>query len=535
MSVGVAAQPSRGSRSLLPAAALVVVLGAAAVVVVGVVRSGAAAVVGPGAAAIVAALVAAERVLAWRRELAVLRAERDRAAGLFQAALDAHTSVGSGGVETAIIRQACLLLDTDAARFDRSPPGPDELGSRLRSALDPDRWLIASPRPDGRPFDEEDQRTVELLVATTSAAVDNAALFERVEVERRTLADVIGSSSDGIFSLDGAGRVTSWNPAMARITGRRAAEALGAGCGEVFKAWDHTGAAVGAAELREAIGGQPIGVEVLGRRGERRWLECKVSPMPGGGCVVVARDVSAQREVDELKADFLATISHELRTPLTPIQGFLQTLLRDDASFGEAERRRFYEVMLRQSERLERLIRDLLDATSLQDRAHLFFPEEVDWGQAAARVVELFRRQEPNREFTLEVEGGLPRVVVDEQRAEQVLSNLLTNAVKYSPPREPVRVVVRREGAVVVTVVEDRGPGIDESERERVFERFTRLGNHLTRRAGGAGLGLFIARRLVEGMGGTISVDAAPGGGAAFSFSLTVATAAREVAGRSGG
>lgn len=511
-------------RAQHPAAALAAVAGAATAVLVSTGR------LLPAAAALLAA-GGVWRVRSWRREVAALRAERARAARLFQAALDAQSSIGTGGVETAIVRHACELLDTDAARFDRLPPAPDELGSRVRSVIDPDRWLVVSARPDGRPFDDEDQRTLELLVATTAAALDSAALYERAQAERQTLADVIGSSSDGIFSFDGAGRVTSWNPAMARITGRSATEAIGASCPEVFKAWDQAGAPVATDVLRGATGGAPMGVEVLGHRGERRWLECKVSPMPGGGCVVVARDVSAQREVDELKADFLATISHELRTPLTPIQGFLQTLLRDDAAFGEAERRRFYEVMLRQAERLERLIRDLLDATSLQDRDHLFFPEEIDWGVVAARVVELFRRQEPTREFALEVKPGLPPVVVDEQRAEQVLSNLLANAVKYSPPREPVRVVVRWEGDEVVTVVEDRGPGIEEPDRERVFERFTRLGNHLTRRAGGAGLGLFIARRLVEAMGGTISVDAAPGGGAAFSFTLPVAVGAtvREV------
>jgi signal transduction histidine kinase len=248
--------------------------------------------------------------------------------------------------------------------------------------------------------------------------------------------------------------------------------------------------------------------------------------MPDGGVVVVARDVSAQREVDDLKSDFLATVSHELRTPLTPIQGFLQTLLRDDASFGDEERHRFYEVMLRQSERLERLIKDLLDATSLQDKDHLFFPEQVDWTGSATRVVELFRRQDPTRAFELHVEHDVPDVVVDEQRAEQVLSNLLSNAVKYSPPRAAVTVTIGHRDDEVVTTVTDRGPGIDPGEREKVFERFTRLGNHLTRTVGGAGLGLFIARRLVEGMGGTITVGSAPTGGASFSFTLPAAARA---------
>jgi signal transduction histidine kinase len=244
--------------------------------------------------------------------------------------------------------------------------------------------------------------------------------------------------------------------------------------------------------------------------------------MAEGGSVVVARDVTAQKEVDDLKADFLGTVSHELRTPLTPIIGFLQTLLRDDVSFSPEDRRRFYDLMLKQSERLQRLVNDLLDATSLNDRDHLFLPEELDWAVSARRVVDLFRGQHPDRRFDLAIGDDLPIVVADEQRAEQVLTNLLGNAVKYTPEGEPVTVTVSADAGVVVTTVCDRGPGIAPAERDLVFERFTRLGHHLTRRVGGAGLGLFIARRLVEGMGGTISVDDAPGGGAAFTFTLPV-------------
>lgn len=461
------------------------------------------------------------RVAQWRRESELLRRQRERTQELLQAALEAHASIGVDEVEAAIVRRACALLGTDAARLDRVPPEVGELGARVRSALDPDRWLVVSRRPSGRPFDADDERLLELLVATTAAALDNARLHERTQGERRQLAEVIGSSSDGIFSLDPDGVVRSWNPAMARITGVPAEQAVGSPCGDVLDAWDGDGQPMppcrwlDAGEDRSALS-----VEVVGARGERRWLECVLSPMPHGGVVVVARDASAEREIEAMKEDFLATVSHELRTPLTPIQGFLQTLMRDDASFGDEERRRFYDVMLRQSERLERLIRDLLDATSLQDHDHLFFPEETDWAGSVTRAVELFRRQEPNREFTLEIEAGLPHAVVDEQRGEQVLSNLLTNAVKYSPPRAPVRVRVARVGDEIVTTVTDNGPGIEPAERDRVFERFTRLGNHLTRRVGGAGLGLFIARRLVEGMGGRITVAEAPEGGASFSFTL---------------
>jgi PAS domain S-box-containing protein len=467
-------------------------------------------------------------VARWHRESDILRLERLRANELLQAELEAHSSMGVEEVERAIEERACVLLATGRARFDSTPPGGGELGCRLRSTYDPDRWLVVSPRPDGRPYDGEDERALELLVATTAAALDNAHLHARTTGERRLLGDIFGSSSDAIFSVDAAGVITSWNAAMAAITGRTTDDAVGRPCGEVVDARDADGRDV---DLRAWLAAAPhddeaSALDVAAARGARRWLDCAVAPMPDGGLVVVARDVSEQREVDDLKSDFLATVSHELRTPLTPIQGFLQTLLRDDASFGDEERHRFYEVMLRQSERLERLIKDLLDATSLQDKDHLFFPERIDWVDAATRIVELVRRQDPTREFRLNVDRDLPDVVVDEQRAEQVLSNLLSNAVKYSPPRAPVSVTIGRRGGEVVTTVTDRGPGIDPGEREKVFERFTRLGNHLTRTVGGAGLGLFIARRLVEGMGGSIAVDSGPSGGASFSFTLPVAAPA---------
>ena len=123
--------------------------------------------------------------------------------------------------------------------------------------------------------------------------------------------------------------------------------------------------------------------------------------MSDGGCVVVARDVTTRKQIDDEKADFLATVSHELRTPLTPIKGFLQTLLRRDTEFTEEERRHIYTVMLREEGRLERLVHQLLQATSLEHVEKLLMPEAVDWAAAAAHQVDVGRRQEPDREISL--------------------------------------------------------------------------------------------------------------------------------------
>jgi signal transduction histidine kinase len=194
----------------------------------------------------------------------------------------------------------------------------------------------------------------------------------------------------------------------------------------------------------------------------------------------------------------------------------------------------FFEVMARQTARLERLIGDLLDATSLRN-TQLYIPERVTWRACIADVVAIVRNQFPEHTFAVAVDDAVPAVLADPQRAEQILGNLLANACKYSPLGSTITVTAcvvddhgadvggRGGGTAVHTTVSDEGPGIPAADRERIFERFTRLGDHMRRTVGGAGLGLFIARQLVETMGGQIAVGDAPSGGAAFTFTLPIA------------
>lgn len=447
------------------------------------------------------------------------RRDRERMNGLFETAVAAHASMGIGDVERALAESARTLLRCGRARFDDGPPREGELGTRVGSAGS-ERWLIVSERRGVEPFDDADQSLLEAIVAIGAAALDNASLYQQASEERQKLADVVGSSSDGIFSVDADGRIASWNAAMERVTGFSAEEMVGTRHLGTLRPRDAEGRDVMTEGWVESDSIPPPDLQITTNRGEARWLSCAVSPLPERGLVVVARDVTAQREIEELKADFLATISHELRTPLTPIQGFLQTLVREGVRFTDEEREGFYRIMLAQSERLGRLVADLLDAVSLQGAELAMLPEEVDWADSAAGPVELARRQHPDREFGLEIDDDLPTAVADRRRAEQILSNLLTNAVKYSPAGSPVRVTIGARGPMILTTVADRGPGIPPADRERVFERFTRLGDHMTRAIGGVGLGLFIARRLVESMGGRIWVEDAPEGGAAFSFTV---------------
>ncbi|MGQ0617767.1 MAG: ATP-binding protein [Acidimicrobiia bacterium] len=400
-------------------------------------------------------------------------------------------------------------------------------GSRMRLLDDngvPCGSIAVASRAD-RPYCERDERILDALAQRVSGMLHRLSLFEAVRTEQRALADVVASSSDGIMSVGLDLRVRAWNPAMARITGIPEPVALGKPCCAVFRPLDEDGHPLHGtacpcrgADLVETLAS-------IGEAAGRRWLNCAFSPMSDGGSVVIARDVTARKQMEDDKADFLATVSHELRTPLTPIKGFLQTLQRRDQELSTQERHHIYEVVLREEGRLERLVQQLLQATSLEQAGEaLIVAETVDWAQVVRERLDEARRQDPAREMTLVVPPVLPMVVADEQLSGQVVSNLLSNAMKYSPPGSSIGMAVAHDGERVVTTVVDRGPGIVAADRDRIFDKFTRLGNHLTRPQQGVGLGLYIVRRSVEAMGGTVWVDDVPGGGCAFSFSLRVSS-----------
>jgi PAS domain-containing protein len=398
-------------------------------------------------------------------------------------------------------------------------------GSRMRLLEDaglPCGSIAVSARADGRPYTAQQEHMLDALAQRVSSTLHRLSLFTEVQAERQTLADVVGSSSDGIFSVGPDRAVRSWNPAMAALTGVREREALRRPVGSVFAPVDDSGRVrVGEVGARDTallrLPARP------GHKGEGdRWLLCSWSPLDEGGFVVVVRDDTERKRLQDDKDGWIAQVSHELRTPLTPIKGFLHTLQRRDEQLTDEDRRRIYDVMLREEQRLENLVNGLLQATSMGKGTVTAEPEVVDWPALGAGQVELYERTDPSRAVDVAVDAAVGQVVVDPMLASGLLANLLSNAYKYSPPGSPIEVRVERAGADVLTTVSDRGPGVAAADRERIFEKFTRLGDHLTRPQQGIGLGLFIARRTVEQLGGAIWCDERPGGGARFTFRLPV-------------
>jgi signal transduction histidine kinase len=228
------------------------------------------------------------------------------------------------------------------------------------------------------------------------------------------------------------------------------------------------------------------------------------------------------QDADRMKQDLIATVTHELRSPLTTISGTYQTL-RVRAETLTADRRdELLDMGLRQTDRLTRMVEQLLLAARFQQGVTpLPLPQtELDAAVLVRQTAAEAQARHPNRAFVIQTDGPLP-VRAAQDAVVQILGNLIDNACKYSPDGGPVRVVAARQGATAVLAVEDGGPGIPLGDRQRIFQRFTQLDSGATRRAGGVGLGLYIARQLARGQAGELLVtDAGGPHGARFELQL---------------
>jgi signal transduction histidine kinase len=225
------------------------------------------------------------------------------------------------------------------------------------------------------------------------------------------------------------------------------------------------------------------------------------------------------RELDEMKSDFVAITSHELRTPLAAIRGFVNTLRRRLDELSGDETREFLEIVDQQTDRLIRLVEDLLVVSRIEAGKITLHPEPVEPASFLERVVTGMGDQASRIESR--IHSGLPGAfLADPQRLGQILTNLLQNAVKFSPTDTMVTLDTEASPDGLAFTVSDRGPGIPSDERQRIFERFHQTDAAATRRSEGAGLGLYITKQLVEAMGGSIELRSELGVGSTFRISL---------------
>ncbi len=231
-----------------------------------------------------------------------------------------------------------------------------------------------------------------------------------------------------------------------------------------------------------------------------------------------ATEAEVLRRTDELRSALLNSVSHDLRTPLAAIKASAESLLQTDVPWSDEDRAGFAAAINREADRLNRLVGNLLDMSRIEAGALRL---QRDWYDVGELIREVIGRLGPalyGRDVELAIEDGLPPVPLDYLLIDQVVTNLIENGAKYTPPGSPIRVSVERAPGHVRVVVADRGPGIPADQRERIFDKFFRLGQ--TPGVRGSGLGLALSRGLVEAHGGQIWVEDNPGGGARFVFEL---------------
>lgn len=385
--------------------------------------------------------------------------------------------------------------------------------------------LCAYNRSGPEGFEDGEMAVLEALASEAAGAVRKSALLAEVFDERRKLSEIITHTSDGIMTLDADGRILSWNAAMESITGYHADDMVGSAQLDRLRTRDGAGGDVLFHNWAARAAMPPESMQIRTADADTRWLACSYTqvPDPDGTpslLIVVARDATRAHEIEQLKDDFIATVSHELRTPLTPIRGWAETLVRAGDKLDPAQRAEAARSIQRHADRLERLITNMLEVSMIERGVSDRSAGHVDVGPLLERVVTEFAESSPGRRVNLSLGAGNVGARGDSSWTEQILSNLVSNAIKYSPPGAPIDIRVAQRSGWVEISVSDHGPGIAEHDRERVFERFQRLGNHLTRETSGSGLGLYIARQLAAAIGGSIALESAPGEGATFTLRL---------------
>jgi two-component system, OmpR family, phosphate regulon sensor histidine kinase PhoR len=358
------------------------------------------------------------------------------------------------------------------------------------------------------PLDREQEALLGLAGNQIAGALETALRLEEAERAAGEARAVFYAIADGVLLTDPFGRVTAMNRALEALTGWTEAEARGRTYAEVLPiAEDQVG---GPADLVSRYGRKvPVAVSsapIFDARGR----------VVGG--VDVVRDVSKEREIDEVKSALISTVSHELRTPLTLIHGFAELLVLRNLP---VERQRSSAVeILEASRRLARLIDDLLSVSRMESGRLVLDPRPLELAAVVERILSPFRAMAVNHTLRAKLPSGLPVVWGDPDKVEQILTNLVGNAIKYSPGGGEVLVTVEQDGDSVQVSIQDQGIGMSPRDMGQLFEKFYRVDRDEVRRAGGTGLGLYITKRLVEMHGGRLWAESWPGVGSVFRFTL---------------
>ena len=378
-------------------------------------------------------------------------------------------------------------------------------------------------------FSANDLTLLQSFADQAAVAVYNAQLYLQSKREQQRISTILDSVADGMLILTPDHRIERSNPAFANLFGMSIYQIQGK-MHEVVIQWRKREQGL-TLEQAEA-GGWPLTPNAtLYVEGDLK--RPNDPPLPVGityspvvspegsllNIITVVRDISRFRETEELKSTFISVISHELKTPVALIKGYVSTLRRDDVSWDKEFVQDSLQIIEEESDRLNEMIENLLDASQLQAGGLSLNLSDVSLQKLAERMADRFRTQVAQHKIVVDFDPNFPVILADEDRLAQVISNLISNAIKYSPEGGEIRIAGQTRPDQVIVCSSDQGPGIAPSDIPHIFDRFYRS-DQASRTTKGAGLGLFLARAVIEAHGGRIWVDPKPGEGARICFSL---------------
>ncbi len=398
--------------------------------------------------------------------------------------------------------------------------------SELADAADRIRRGAAAELPQLAPYAEVQalSRTLNSLVANLEGRVSARTSQLRDAMQR--IAAIIETAQDAFIAVGADGYITDWNPAAVHMFGWSREEAVGKSYIEMlvpqrFRAQQEAAlAAAGDSQVPDF--GRRVQRTLIRRDGEELTVEASISRPANGLFCVFLHDISERRQVEEMKNEFIATVSHELRTPMTSIRASLSMLVDGGAGELPPDVQHLVNIAYQSSERLVRLVNDILDIEKIEAGKMDFRTDELEIAPLLDEAIDTVRGSAAQRPVALERTGsarGL-RVRGDHDRLVQLLVNLLSNAIKYSPQYNSVTLDCSAATAGIRLSVSDNGPGIPEAFQARVFAKFAQADSSDTRLKGGTGLGLAICRAIAEQHGGIIGFDTEEGRGTTFHVTL---------------
>lgn len=393
----------------------------------------------------------------------------------------------------------------------------------------------------GGVFADEDVRLLEQLARQGAAVIASAQMYREVVQEKQELLHTIESLYAGLLMVGNNGRLVQINPSARAILGvspnlpvidlpfeRVVTDPR-------IRSILNRALSSGHAEVAEEVAFAIADAALEDQFQERIYqVQCATVRDDNGepaGIVAIFNDITEIRGVEQMKTAFISTVSHELRTPLTSIKGFISTLLHDEEDyFDEATRREFYGIIDAECDRLKRLIDDLLDISRIEQGSAMQMNwQPVDVAALAEKVLTVQRSYAKDHQLALDFPADFPLIEADPDKIEQILTNLVNNAIKYSPHGGLVCVSGRAENFEdsdkphsVVLRVSDEGMGISPENLSKIFENFYRVDNRDNREIGGTGIGLALVKALVEGHEGTVTPKSEVGKGTTFTITFPV-------------